>query len=157
MRCVLRLRAVAPFVYKCFVPGIAQWLSSLKLSVLSQIILISIINLSKNIASTPQMTQPERNEWVGGCASLIFLWLPRLMFFLFLSSHPLISLVAYADVLAISFPASLIFLCLPRLMFYLFLSSHPPISLVACVDVLAISLPASLIFLCSHPPISLLP
>ena len=87
---------------------------------------------------------------------------------LFLSSHPPISLLAYADVLAISLPASLIFLCLPRLMFYLFLSSHPPISLVAYANVLAISLSASLIFLClpslmfyiflsSHSPISLLP
>ena len=58
---------MAPFVYKCFVPGIAQWLSRLKLSVLSRIILISITNLPKNISSTPQMTQPQCNEWVGGC------------------------------------------------------------------------------------------
>ena len=71
MQHVLRLRAVAPFVYKCFVPGVAQWLSSLKLSVLSRIILISITDLPKNIVSTPQMTQPRHNEWVGGWEDIV--------------------------------------------------------------------------------------
>ena len=70
MRHILRLHAVAPFVYKCFVPGVAQWLSSLKLSVLSRIILISITNLPKNIASTPWMPQLWRNKWVGGCQNI---------------------------------------------------------------------------------------
>ena len=42
-------------------------------------------------------------KFISFPASLIFLCLPRLMFYLFLSSHPPISLVAYADVLRQSF------------------------------------------------------
>jgi hypothetical protein len=44
-----------------------------------------------------------------------FLSLPAIYFF---ACQPYISLLAYADVLAISLPASLIFLCLPALYFF---------------------------------------
>ena len=51
--CILKplhtFAAVAQFVYRCFVPGVAQWLSRLKLSVQSQIIAISITNLPNHL------------------------------------------------------------------------------------------------------------
>ena len=51
--CILKplhtFAAVAQFVYRCFVPGVAQWLSRLKLSVKSQIIAISITDLPNHL------------------------------------------------------------------------------------------------------------
>ena len=43
----------------------------------SRIILISITNLPKNISSTPQMTQPRCNKWVGGCMASPHIDTPR--------------------------------------------------------------------------------